>query len=290
MNKAIKVSGALQQLMNANSPYALEVGRFVEYMRENGLGLKEGIPAYLASLNARKRRDRKGRMVSYSPSWWNHNLTAVKWSVAYLLDHSPGLTVAVRWGVEQEMKKLKRRSSKLGIAKADRMPTAAEVKTLESRADRRLSLLIRFLEASSCRISEMLGAEIGRARRGPHLTYVTITGKRSRDRDLRLPTSLYDEILSTFQGTTFLFEHDGRKYSRVATTIRIRKLSEATIGKPVTAHLIRHYRGTVLSERFGISKAATELGHTNIATTKTYYDHSRLSDSEYMESIGEEAM
>jgi len=41
----------------------------------------------------------------------------------------------------------------------------------------------------------------------------------------------------------------------------------------------------VLSERFGISKAASELGHSSISTTKMFYDHSKLSDAEYLESF-----
>ena len=53
----------------------------------------------------------------------------------------------------------------------------------------------------------------------------------------------------------------------------------------MTAHLICHYRGTLLSEKFGIAKAASELGHSSIATTKMFYDHSRLSDSEYLQSV-----
>jgi len=98
-------------------------------------------------------------------------------------------------------------------------------------------------------------------------------------------TTLYNAILAEFKGTSFLFEHAGREYSRVAVTNRIRELSARTIGKEVTAHLIRHHRGTVLSERFGISKAASELGHSSIATTKAFYDHSKLSDAEYLQSV-----
>ena len=88
------------------------------------------------------------------------------------------------------------------------------------------------------------------------------------------------------KGLSFLFEHSGRKYNRVAVTNRIRELSARTIGKEVTAHLIRHHRGMVLSERFGISKAASELGHSSIATTKMFYDHGKLSDAEYLHSVG----
>ena len=151
--------------------------------------------------------------------------------------------------MEQELKKLKRRAPKVGIAKAERVPTAEELKTLEEKADPRLSLMIRFLEATSCRVSEMLHAEVGKARRGARITYLEIAGKKGKARDLRLPTALYDAIRAEFKGTSFLFEHAGRGYNRVAVTNRIRELSARTIGKEVTAHLIRHHRGTVLSEK-----------------------------------------
>ena len=187
--------------------------------------------------------------------------------------------------MERELKKLKRRAPKVGIAKADRVPTVEELKTLEEKADPRLSLMIRFLEATSCRVSEMLGAEVGKARPGVRITNLEVAGKKGKTRDLRLPTTLYDAIRAEFKDVTFLFEHSGHGYSRVAVTNRIRDLSARTIGKEVTAHLIRHHRGTVLSEMFGISKAASELGHSSISTTKMFYDHSKLSDVEYLQSI-----
>ena len=101
--------------------------------------------------------------------------------------------------------------------------------------------MIRFLEATSCRVSEMLQAELGKARRGARITYLEIAGKKGKTRNLRLPTPLYDAIRAAFKGTGFLFEHAGRGYSRVAVTNRIRELSARTIDKEVTAHLIRHH-------------------------------------------------
>jgi integrase len=122
------------------------------------------------------------------------------------------------------------------------------------------------------------------ARRGDRITYISVTGKGG-ERQLRIPSSLYDSIRQTFAGDVYLFEHNGHQYSRVSVTNRIRQLSERTISKGVTAHLLRHYRGTLLSERFGISKASSELGHKNISVTKAYYDHSRLSDGEFLDSL-----
>ena len=286
MGKVVVRSSPLEVLREAGGPYAPQVRAFVEYLEGIEPDLREGIRGYLEELKSKKRTDRSGRKVSYSPAWWNQQMKALKWSVRYLLEHYPTLTIPERWAVEQELKKLKRRAPKAGIAKAERVPTAKELKTLEERADPRLSLMIRFLEATSCRVSEMLGAEVGKARRGARITYLEIAGKKGRTRDLRLPTVLYDAIRAEFKGATLMFEHSDRGYNRVAVTNRIRELSARTIGKEVTAHLIRHHRGTVLSEKFGISKAASELGHSSIATAKMFYDHSKLSDAEYLQSVG----
>ena len=98
---------------------------------------------------------------------------------------------------------MRRRAPKVGIAKAERVPTAEELKPLEEKADARLSLMIRFLEATSCRVSEMLGAEVGKARRGARITYLEIAGKKGKTRDLRLPTALYDAIRTEFKVPSF---------------------------------------------------------------------------------------
>ena len=127
------------------------------------------------------------------------------WSVRYLLDRCTTLTIPERWAVEQELKKPKRRPPKVGIAKADRVPTADELRVLEEKADPRLSLMIKFLEATSCRVSEMLHSEVGKARRGARITYLEIAGKKGKTRDLPLPTPLYDAIQAQFRGTSFLF-------------------------------------------------------------------------------------
>ena len=180
MGKVAVRSSPLEVLRDAAGPYALQVCAFVRYLEGAGLDLKDGITTYLEELKGKRRIDRSGRKVSYSPAWWNQQIKALKWSVRYLLEHSPTLTIPERWAVEQELKKLKRRAPKAGIAKTDRVPNAEELKTLEEKADPRLSLMIKFLEATSCRVSEMLGAEVGKARRGARITYLKLPAKRER--------------------------------------------------------------------------------------------------------------
>lgn len=122
-------------------------------------------------------------------------------------------------------------------------------------------------------------------RKSDRVTRISIVGKNGKVRDLRCRTDLFIRILKIFHGKQFLFEHGGKQYSRISVTNRIKKLSETTIGKSVTAHMLRHYRGTVLSEKFGISKASTELGHSDISTTKQFYDHTEFTDNEFLNSL-----
>lgn len=286
--KAVAKSGGLDALKGIKTPYPREVGEFIGYLENHGYGLgQEGIESYLLDLNQRNRVSGKGKVTSYSPSWFNQRIKAVKRTVLEALDKSPGLTNGDRYAVEKYLRSVKLHKVKVGIGKVDRVPIGEEVKVLIEAADLRLGLIIEFLAETGARISEALGAEIGKARRGARITYLTIIGKGGRSRDLRCRTELYDRIREEFKGDRYLFEHNNKKYSRMATTSRIRNLAEKTIGKATTAHSIRHYRGTVLSDKLGISKAASELGHADIRTTKIYYDHTTVSDAEFLESLKE---
>ena len=276
----------LDALRRIETPYRREVDEFIDYLADHNLSLTEaGIDAYLQSLADRKRRDRSGREASFSASWYNQRLKAVKQAVRYLLDHSPELTNGQRYTIEKYLQTKGQKKTKEGISKIERVPTQEEMGVLIREADSRLALMIEFLAQTSCRVSEMLSTETGKARRGPRITYIEIEGKGGITRDLKCSTLLYDRVLEEFQGGALLFEHGGKPYSRISTTNRIKQLAERIIGKPVTAHMIRHYRGTVLSEKYGISKAASGLGHKNIRNTKQYYDHSELGEDEFLESI-----
>ncbi len=270
------------------STYGEAAERFAVFVEAFGYGIGEGVMEYPAWLEIQRRIDREGREVSYSSSWHNRQVKAVKEIVRYLLDHSD-MRASHRAAVEGQLNKLKYRRPKEGISKAERVPSPEEVQVLLERADPRLSLVIEFLYVTGCRISEALGAEIGAARRGERITHISILGKGALTRDLRVTTQLYDRIRAQFNGSRLLFEHSGRPYSRIATTNRIKQLAERTIGKPVTAHMIRHRRGTDLSDQLGISKAASVLGHRSINTTKAFYDHSEASDEEFLNSLNRQS-
>ena len=66
--------------------------------------------------------------------------------------------------------------------------------------------------------------------------------------------------------------------------MRIRDIFERVTRKAVIAHLIRHMRGTELSSKYGIGKAADALG-IGVGLCKQFYDHSELTEDEFLESL-----
>jgi len=286
MNEVISNEEIWNSIKKIPTPYPNEVKRFVSFLEENQFRLREEeISSYLQDLESQTRINREGKETGYSVSWHNQHLKAVKQIARYILNHTIEIPNGRRWAVEHYLDGLKLKKTDKGIAKIDRVPNEEEITLLIEKADKRLSLMISFLVETSCRISEMIDAEVGKSRRQPRITRIAIFGKGDKERDLRCRTSLFDEIVVEFSGRRWLFEHSMKQYSRVSVTNRIKALAERTIGKPVTAHMLRHYRGTVLSEKPGISKAASELGHSDIRTTKQYYDHSSLSDAEYLSTL-----
>ncbi len=272
-------------LRRAPTSYPTEHADFINFLENHDLTIStEGIDRYLTELGTRTRRDREGREVGYSASWFNQRVKAVKETVRFALIYTD-LISGQKYAVEQYLQTLRTRKPKAGISKAERVPNDGEVDALVEYADLRLALMIRFLAESGCRISEMLSAEVSKSRRGTRITRVEVSGKGGRTRDLRLRTRLFDDIIEEFEGARWLFEHDGRQYSRISVTNRIKALAERTIGKPVSAHMLRHYRGTKLSVELGISKAADALGHTDIRTTKAFYDHTRITDEEFERTL-----
>jgi len=161
------------------------------------------------------------------------------------------------------------------------LPDAKATQLLIKTAEPTLALIIEFLALTGCRISEALAARHGSCSHRGELVAVRILGKGRKERAVLIPRKLYERIRACFAGTTFLFEHHGRPYSRVATTNRIRTLSERVLGHTLSAHSFRHRFATERIAATGKIRAVADyLGHSDPATTMRMYVHERLSDQE----------
>ncbi len=289
MNKKVEKKSDLFDVMRGDkTPYPRELERFLAFLEEGDYSKlnTEAIEGFLKSLEKERPDGRSPeRIIRYSASSFNQHLKAVKAAVRYALDHSPEIGNGMAYQIEKYLRSLRLKKTTAGISKAERVPTGEEIEVLIEKADPRLRCMIEFLKETSCRVSEMLQAEVRNARRGKRITRIAVEGKGGKQRDLKCRTALFERIIKMFRGQVYLFEHNGRQYSRISVTNRIKDLAEKTIGKSVSAHMIRHYRGTVLSDKLGISKASSELGHSDISTTKKFYDHTIVTDAEYLQTL-----
>jgi len=261
------VTGAPPKSIAEKTPYPSQAARYEKYVAESGLDIMSAAKPFLDSLRC-------------GASSYNQHLKAVKSIIRYAAEHSD-MTEAQRYKLEMHLSKLKPRKQHGGIKKVEAVPTPEEVVELIEKAPAKLSLVIRFLWESSSRISEALGAEHRNARVSGDIVYIKIVGKGGKERTIKITEDLYRRINATFAGSRYIFENHGHSYNRTTMTTQIRRHAEATIGKKTSAHMIRHARGTLISDRLGISKAAEELGHSDIRVTKRFYDHTEVSEDEY---------
>ncbi len=97
------------------------------------------------------------------------------------------------------------------------------------------------------------------------------------------PASVF--LRRSFDGSAFLFEHHGRRYERTGISARVTILGKTVIAKKISPHMIRHAVGTLWSGELGIKKAADFLGHENISTTQKFYDHTHVTDQDFLKLV-----
>ena len=110
---------------------------------------------------------------------------------------------------------------------------------------------------------------------------------------MRIPLGLAQEIEAGFQARKereriYLFEtRFGNRYTRQYVSLEIERAAMRVLGRTITAHDLRHSRGTDLYARTRDLKGIAEfLGHMDTSTTARYYVQSVLCDEQLFE--GEE--
>jgi integrase len=157
-------------------------------------------------------------------------------------------------------------------------------------ASPRTGLLLRFLWTTGCRVSELTGARLDRCKVDGSTVHVTVLGKGSKERTVRIPAALYESIRATFPGDVFLFTTGGgQAFSRVYVSTEIHKLALRVLGRRIGAHSLRHSFATRQIRRTGkIQAVSTYLGHSSTAITMGFYVHERLDDDELFDPADDE--
>ena len=156
--------------------------------------------------------------------------------------------------------------------------TKSEIESLLNVADKRMSLIIKFLFSTGCRVSELINTRLIDCKRNGKVE-INILGKGEKSRDVYISNELFNEILDVFQGRAYLFETSlHTQYKRQNLLKYIKKLgNKAALNKTVNNHIFRHsFAMYMLSLGKSIKRLSRYLGHSSVTVTIEYYLHGTL--------------
>ena len=144
----------------------------------------------------------------------------------------------------------------------------------------RNSLLLKVLYYAGLRISEALSLQKSSFRTAEDGVYLTVTGKGSKTRTVRLPEELWEEIQDYIRAEDltpagFLFSHAGersRPLSRVQAWAIVKSIAKKAKIDPVPSpHWFRHTSATHAIENGApVHVVQATLGHASMTTTGKY--------------------
>ncbi len=164
------------------------------------------------------------------------------------------------------------------------MFTQSEIRALIAASPERIGLFVRALYKTGARISELLSIRIRDCRVGKQVVHCRITGKGHRERSLTLDRKVFDAVQASLLPADFLFEHNGRRYSRQHMAREIKKYCRLALGRDIHPHALRHSRVThMLAAGKPVEAVSKFVGHSRVETTLRFYAHNLLRIKDILE-------
>lgn len=150
----------------------------------------------------------------------------------------------------------------------------------------RMRLVAETLYVTGARVSEVLTARRDQVKSSGAVE-LRLYGKGGKERSSKIPAELYRRILAEFPEGTYLFEsRRGQHFHREYISREIARAAKRTLGRSVSAHVLRHSRATdLLAATHRIKAVSRLLGHSDEATTLRYYVRDAFSDEELFAGV-----
>jgi integrase/recombinase XerD len=265
----------LRQAELIRDGYTYQVRHFVAWARETGHGIDEdGLRGYFEHLD----------VSTYSANTIRNKRSAVKRRVRQIFHDAP---IEDRVRIDRVLSDLDHDdpAPKINSVQVtrDRILDAGEYRELLIRCrSARQRAFIKFLNATGCRVSEMIGVRLDQVEELGTSFKVRVLGKGKKERFVRIPAALFAEIRETFHGENYLFETATRRpYTRGYVSAQIAKIGKM-IGRRISAHSLRHCFATRKVQQLPgkLDAVSRYLGHSSPSITLAMYCHSSLSDAE----------
>lgn len=258
--------------------YTCDTALILRTVRAHGIDLfsDTGLEELRDHLVNDEQRDRHtGRRFRYAPRSVNKFLAVTKSRIRDIMNSDVRFTIGQQFQSERIIESVKGVTVQDGLDNR-KLLTPAEVQAIIDGCPEGLRLIVRFLASTGCRISEALGIHLGDVSRVKGIYYIRVIGKGrggGKVRTVNCKRELVDEIRAHFKGTSYLFEHNGKPFSRIYVTQRISAVAMRTINRShVSAHCLRHAYATRYLEEHPekLPKLSRYLGHASISTTQIY--------------------
>jgi integrase/recombinase XerD len=276
----------LEELEGIRDTYRSDVRQFIRFIKERKLFIVEGLDRYVQWLD--EEHDEK----RYSPATINRKIAAAKSRVRHAFKRSEfAADLRKKYRLEDILKAVRlRRIEPLAVPAGKVLSVEEAREFIAGTKDPTVRLMANFLVSTGVRVSEMLGirlADVKPAKKG--FVEIRIVGKGTKERAIHAKTEFLDRIRRHFRGSTWLFEHNGKRYSRVSVTNRIKHESLKAIGKEVSAQQLRHTWAVIQLKRGRDVKAvAAGLGHADPGLTMRMYADTRMKPEESFLNLDDE--
>jgi integrase len=142
--------------------------------------------------------------------------------------------------------------------------------------------MIEVLYQTGLRITELLSIKLEDCilinRKGKKsYREVKVKQKRNKEGTVFINDNLYKKVYKFFKSEKYLFEHEGKQYTRQFVSMEIKRMG-AKIGRPeIHAHTIRHSFAMKLvnDKKLSIDQVQRAMNHSSSATTISFYLHNK---------------
>jgi len=259
--------------------YHYHIRQFTDWIRQHGRELdREAIIDYFADLN---RSD-------YSAGTKRIKRQAVKKRLRQLSRFN-GLGSELNTNLDQFLRDLdsetKTKAPKINSHHVNReryLTKAEAMQVVASCRGPRQTMIIKFLWATGCRVSELIGIRLGDCKQTGDVVNIRVVGKGNKERWIKVSSHLFDQIRSVFTGEQWLFETGhGKPYNRSYISNQIAKVTQRATGRRLRAHALRHSFAThKIREGTPLSYVSKYMGHSSLSITADMYDHGAIDTSE----------
>jgi integrase len=273
-----RVDKSLQYLSGIKDSYTSSARSFLEYASQHEEGISVpalgdyfyhlGTMGYLASTVRLKRHSAINRL---------RKIASIPGAT------TPEQRARLEWAIDEINKAYpapKLQFDSVGEEKV--MSTKEYLTTLDRCKSDRQKGFIRFLYTTGCRVAEMRGIRLNHCKVINEIVYISVLGKGSKERTVRIQEAMYNDIRATFKGQVYLFETQmGKPYNCSYVSTEIRKVTKKAIGKSLSAHKMRHSWATrKIGSGVPVDAVSRYMGHSSTAITLKYYAHNQITNDQ----------